>query len=496
MRRSYKSDESFLEKLAAGAIGTRQVIEDLKQQGHQPIELERGSTSFKIWKEIKIKRIRVPDILCVKCGHRIESRAKTQFEVSMSHSPTDPERSWDYGLRDEDAVAIVICRKIGDRPIDWKADPLVQYVKVKDMREARQHGHTIQPQAKGVEEGFEMRIVWPAVIASFGGVVTHFDGSKIAYQRSSDRRTVTLRLTKQKQQLQPLVQIGDTVQPHQAIASVVPITRQFPCSDQPKDVQSYLNQLKSLTLSERYGAVKALAMFATNHTVITITELEKHVDKKDEHVLIRLEVAAALACAKRDIGQHFIEQCLQSEYLSHRLEAIIVLSEINYDWSRKQLTKILQDRQQPADIRAGAAWALGEINDQQAIPLLIETFSELQDSLRAEAARALVALLQPSDFKNYFSNLSSEQRAGFAWAMSRSKAFRLEDVVTIISESHPDPFMDEDMRHWIAYMIGMQKPQDHVDKIELLKQKDQELYFAVTVLWKIMTRWIYQLEEY
>lgn len=494
MRRSYKSDESFLEKLASGAIGTKRVIEDLKQKGHQPIELERGSTSFKIWKEIKIKRIRVPDILCVKCGNRIESRAKTQFEVSMSHSPTDPERSWDYGLRDEDAVAIVICRKIGNRPIDWEADPLVQYVKVKDMREARQHGHTIQPRAKGAEEGFEMRIVWPTVIASFSGVVTHIEPNKIVYQRTSDRRTLNLRLMKQKQQLQPLVKIGDTVQRYQAIAAVMPITHQFRCDNQPKDVQSYLNQMKSLTLSERYSAVKALAMFATDHTVIT--ELEKHVDKEDEHVFIRLEAAAALARAKRDIGLRFIEQCLQSEYLSHRLEAIIVLSEINHDWSRKQLTKILQDRQQPADIRAGAAWALGEINDRQAIPFLIETFSELQDSLRAEAARALVALLQLSDFKNYFSNLSSEQRAGFAWAMSRSKAFQLEEVLTTISTPHPEPLIYEDMRHWIAYMIGMQKPQDHVDKIELLKQKDQELYFAVTVLWKIMTSWIYQLEEY
>ncbi|WP_322496821.1 hypothetical protein [Chloroflexus sp.] len=83
------------------------------------------------------------------------------------------------GLRDEDAVAIVICHKSGNQPVDWKADPLAQYVKVKDMREARQHGRTAQPQAKGAEEGFEMRIVWPTVTASFGGVVMQIDSSKI-----------------------------------------------------------------------------------------------------------------------------------------------------------------------------------------------------------------------------------------------------------------------------------------------------------------------------
>jgi len=79
MRGSFKSDYSFLEKLAIGAYGTRRVIEDLKRQGHTPIELERGSTGFNIWKSIKIKCVRVPDILCVNNGIRIESRAKTKL---------------------------------------------------------------------------------------------------------------------------------------------------------------------------------------------------------------------------------------------------------------------------------------------------------------------------------------------------------------------------------------------------------------------------------
>jgi hypothetical protein len=77
--------------------------------------------SFKIWKNIKIKRIRAPDILCVACGRRVESRAKTAFEVSMSHSLPDPERGWGYGLNDSDFVALVICKRVSDRPIGWRA---------------------------------------------------------------------------------------------------------------------------------------------------------------------------------------------------------------------------------------------------------------------------------------------------------------------------------------------------------------------------------------
>lgn len=122
---AFKTDESFLEKISIGAIGTRKVFENLRSQRHTPIELERGSMNYKIWKKIKIKRIRVPDILCVDCGIRVESRAKTDMQISMSHSLSDPDRGWNAGLNDSDYVALVACHKVGDRPIDWAADDLV-----------------------------------------------------------------------------------------------------------------------------------------------------------------------------------------------------------------------------------------------------------------------------------------------------------------------------------------------------------------------------------
>ena len=119
---TFKRDDSFLEKISIGAVGTQKVFEHLKQDDHIPIELERGSMSYKIWKKIKIKRIRVPDILCVNNGIRIESRAKTKLEITMSHSVSDPERGWDSGLKDNDYVALVVCKKIGERAVDWLAE--------------------------------------------------------------------------------------------------------------------------------------------------------------------------------------------------------------------------------------------------------------------------------------------------------------------------------------------------------------------------------------
>jgi hypothetical protein len=137
---SFKADDSFLEKVSIGAIGTQKVFEHLKAQGHTPIELERGSMSYKIWKKIKIKRIRVPDILLVNCGVRIESRAKTNLEITMSHSLSDQERGWDFGLKPNDFVALVSCEKNGEEPIDWHADDLVQYISVADLKRTFDEG--------------------------------------------------------------------------------------------------------------------------------------------------------------------------------------------------------------------------------------------------------------------------------------------------------------------------------------------------------------------
>ena len=51
---NFKSDDSFLKNIAKGAAGTLATIEKLRQCGFDPIELERGSSGFKIWKEIKM----------------------------------------------------------------------------------------------------------------------------------------------------------------------------------------------------------------------------------------------------------------------------------------------------------------------------------------------------------------------------------------------------------------------------------------------------------
>ncbi len=482
---SFKTDVSFLEKISIGAIGTRKVFEDLKRKGHTPIELERGSMNYKLWKKIKIKRIRVPDILCVDCGVRIESRAKTKLQISMSHSLSDPERGWDAGLQNNDYVALVACEKVGERPIDWMAHDPVQYVSVKDLRGAVKKQGVSYVKPKGAEEGFEARITWPSAVASSDGVLKKVTKEVIQYSRAEDERTITLQLRKQGLTLVPLVKEGERISRNQVIASIVPLTQSFPST--PVDVNFYITNLSSTNLSERYAAAKALSLFRGAKVV---TALSRKLADSKEHIYVKLEAAATLARLGVKEGYDFIGSCLRDSYLQNVLEAVIVLAEIKAEQSADLLSGILLDESQDAEIRAGAAWGLGELGSKLALDALTESFVSVDLGIRIEATRALAKLTKEfsPDLLDRFRASTPTSRPGIAWALTKSGSLTLDQLIGSL--------IDEDSRKWISYIIGVQGEERYVAEIEKLKSKDPQVYFAVTVLWKIMTSWVYNLNEY
>ncbi|MFS8902818.1 HEAT repeat domain-containing protein [Synechococcus sp. H60.4] len=489
-RRSFKSDESFLEKLAMGAVGARAVFENLKRQGHRPIELERGSMSYKIWKKIKIKQLRVPDILCLNCGKRFESRAKTKLEISMSHSLSDPERGWDNGLANEDLVAFLSCSKSGERPIDWQASEPIQFITVGALREAYKKELAVLKKPKGEQEGFEVRVTWPSVIASSDGVVSEVSPLRLQFLRHTDSRTISIRLERGTIKLQPLVQTGDHIRVGQIIASVVPVSTAIPCvipCVTTSAESKFEPMLTSLSVTDRYTAVKALSHIQSSNV---LQALRARINDDREHIYVRLEAAAGLARAGQNDGMEFIRRTLLDDYLEHRLEAVIILGEICAPESVKTLTSVLLDKSQHAEIRAGAAWALGELQQSASVDALIQVFLELTEPIRIEAARALrkIVAATSADIKNVFTNGQDDQRAGIAWALSRSGRVKVQDLLPLM--------VDDDARRWVAYILGMQNKDALVGQIEELSKHDPEVYFAVTVLWKILASWVYNLEEF
>ena len=176
----FKADATFLRYLTMGALGARHVVNELKQLGFQPIELERYATSNKIW-STKIKRLRLPDVLCVRTGLRVEIRAKSSLEIRMSHAPNNPDRHWDAGLRNEDVVAIIVCQDHQGRPA-IRGGP--SFFTVKALRQSVDRKQLSN--LKAASEGSEQHLTWPSIVSRRPGKVLEINAERLTVEWGGD----------------------------------------------------------------------------------------------------------------------------------------------------------------------------------------------------------------------------------------------------------------------------------------------------------------------
>lgn len=491
MANNFKSDDSFLRKLAVGAAGTNVTIDRLKAMGFNPIELERGSTGFKIWKKIKIKRVRVPDVLCLNTGLRFESRGKTKPEISMSHSLNDPKRAWDAGMRDDDLVSIIVFEQNNDSPIDLKQISPDHFISVKDMRKAFAAGQVSITQPKGVEEGSEIRVMWTCAAANQQAVVSAVEPSRLSLSPSSGARKQTIQLSRSKGKitLLPQVNAGDAVAANQIVASVVPVNTELECPTSVSEAY-FIDKLASVNLSERYAAAKALRYrgYTTAKPV-----LESRMADVEEDIYVQLEAAAALAAYDEPNGWEFMENKLRSPVmtvpLETQLETVIVASEIPKSRSEQLLIEVLQDSQRDDELRAGAAWALGQFASATSATALVDTFNSSPLEIKVEAARALLRIAEPQipHLIDLLKNGDPSKRDGLAWVLARTGKFDPSDMVV---------GADGNLRKWMSYVVGHGKDKFSQGDVEAICKADPEVYFAASVLWQIVASWVNDLREY
>lgn len=491
MAYNFKSDDSFLRKLAVGAAGTNVTIGWLRAMGFNPIELERGSTGFKIWKKIKIKRVRVPDILCLNTGLRFESRGKTKLEISMSHSLNDPRRAWDAGMRDDDLVSIVVFQQNNDSPVDLKQVSPVHFVSVKEMRKAFTAGQVSITQPKGVEEGSEIRVMWMCAAAKQKAVVSEVESEKISLTPIPAARRQTIRLSRSKGKivLMPQVKVGDTVEANQIVAAVVPVCTILTCPPSVEEAY-FIERLTSVNLSERYAAAKALRYrgYTTAKPV-----LDARMNDSAEDIYVQLEAAAALAAYDDPQGWDFMENKLRSPAmtvpLETQLETLIVASEIPKERSERLLVEVLQDSERDDELRAGAAWSLGQFASATSAKALVDTFNSSTLEIKIEAARALLRIAEPQvpHLVDLLKTSDPAKRDGISWALARAGKFNPSDMVA---------GTDDNLRRWISYIVGYGKEKFVQADVEAICRADPEVYFAASVLWQIVASWVNDLKEY
>ena len=398
---TFKPDSSFFRKIALGAVGTRAVCEDLSQYRHTMVELERGSTDTKLWKDVKRKRVRIPDLVCTTCGLRIESRAKSKPELSMSHSPTETERSWDFGMVDTDVVAFPVCGAAGEHAwsrgklnegasywhernwVKWQAAQHINYFSVAAFRATP----FVNIARKGVTEGSELTIGWPATFATCAGVVAKIGEGRISLQRATDRRTFTRAI---KMGQQPAVQIGQAVSLHEVIASTVLPVQADVLRCPGRFAQDHIARLLvSRERTQRFTGVKLARLRGEASYSEAVAALLRD---SEEDIYVKLESAAYLSAVCGQSLADNIGQYLASPDPQIRLESVITLGETGTLQAGEMLSLILDDQQVPYFLRSAAAWSLARIGGEQPIRRLIRAFADVDFEIRQEALDSVVTL--------------------------------------------------------------------------------------------------------
>lgn len=351
----FKTDTSFLRFLTMGAMGVRRTIEQLVEKGFEPIELERYCGSNKIW-STKIKRLRLPDILCVKTGLRVEVRTKSKLEIKMSDAPKNPDRVWDVGLRDEDLVAFIAS-------FDSEGGPnLAQeamFFTVKALRESVVFSKLGHP--KSAAEGAEQDRNWPAIVPSRDGTILEVDAEKVIVEmyatpdRPSRKQTYALRGKT------PYFSTGDTFK-----GSVIFLAGAPPSL---ADFVSYLNRkfnpldgLHSPNVVDRYAAIKALP-HREDLKKQAVSALEEHLSKESEP-RVALEAAGSAAAFGSTLGQERIVHFMWDKDADPvmRMEAVLILTELGKtQFTHGELIRIAREPLfQGDEIRQAAVWGLGK----------------------------------------------------------------------------------------------------------------------------------------
>lgn len=268
-----------------------------------------------------VKRLRLPDLLCVKTGMRVEVRAKTDLRIRMSDAPTNPDRVWDAGLRDEDVVAFIACFDTDDGP--QPADEAV-YFTVGALRESVDRSKLGPP--KSASEGAERDRTWPATVPSHDGTVLEATHDKLVVQMEAATERPARRQTYRLRGKAVYVSPGDRFSAKATfLAGAPPVRADLAACLRRR--YAPLDHLQASGAIDRHAAVKALRFRHDTHGR-AIPALEDLIGREAEERIV-LEAAGSAAALGSELGQERIRRFVwdNDERPELRMEAVLILTE-------------------------------------------------------------------------------------------------------------------------------------------------------------------------
>lgn len=461
---AFKTDESFLDKISMGAEATRAVREILQGAGHDIVELERYSSSNKLW-QTKIKRMRVPDLICTKCGRRFEVRAKSTLEIRASHSRDNPDRFWDVGLRNEDVMAIV--RSHRDERGVWRTSSIVNLFPVGALRASV--GSARIGTRKSAAEGSEQDITWPSYSPSRPGTVRSITDDEFTLMLDSGRP-----ITKKRVGNGTFVHIpkGGRVGPDTIVSSVVSQSVQLKCLSGAYDFLADLDSPDPMTV---YCAVKAIGHLQAMRQG-AVPKLRTLRDTIDEP-RIRLEIEGTLARLDAGDWDYFRESFYaKPRDIGYPMEAAFILSEL---LPRTQAYRLLEglacDNSRPSELRAAAIWGImnGAPNRINEILPLID---DEDDTVSLHAMVAAIRAIQPADTPRLARLMRfASRKAKFAYVIGVSPGIDRAEIVRELSTQE-----NQECRNALIRAVAI-AGRTHYGN--LLGSLDEELQSQIRFVW-------------
>ncbi len=344
----FKEDADFARFVSMGAVATDAVRTDLKRYGHEAIELERYAMANKVW-QTKVKRLRLPDLVCARCGLRIESRGKSQLAIVLSHSDAEG-RSWDGGgMRDSDLYAFVRL-DLSDTP-PHASQPV--FFRTSDLRAAERWAK--ESNRKAISEGSELTLTWASWVPGKSGVFTSPDGQGRLICKWDDGSGFTYWQWRNWPSRQLYLAPGDRIMANETmVAGIVTPPGNFTCPG-TWDLRVALSDPDP---AERYAAAKVAGILNRSD----LAEELRRIAQGEADWRLRLEATASLArldaCWVRPIIQTATDPANSDE---QRIEAVFALSEIPTDEAAGALAEIAAgDGEKPKELRAAAVWGLAQ----------------------------------------------------------------------------------------------------------------------------------------
>jgi hypothetical protein len=396
---SFKVDSSFLKYLTMGAAATQRVMNLMRDAGLHPVELERYASTNKIW-ATKVKRLRLPDLLCLRTGVRVEVRGKSKLELRMSDAPTNKDRRWHSGLQSQDLIAFVKC----ESTLDGQVTPAstAEFFSVSSLR--RSYSHAKHGNRKSSSEGAEQDVSWPTTVATCDGEVQSVSESQIKVHLTSGRKQVYQLGTKTA-----YVTVGDEFQGGTQFLAGAPRDK----ASLPSPHGARWNpriQLRSAI--DRYVCAKALGHLGSTRDFRLLSQLENDRDHR-----VALEATASLAKLGQRSALERLMTTIQSPAVPYlRMEGVFILAEIQGTLATeaaKLLEAVATNPEYPDEVSQAAIWYLGHKGHQRYLRL--ERFLDAPTENQRLHAIAAFGLDLPSNVcKSLVGIISDENRSDTA----------------------------------------------------------------------------------